>query len=258
MLTIKQWFCLLKYRISSLLKYPIDVVLGIVGTMLWHMPNFILLTVVFDNDVRINFSKGYLILLYGLSVFGDGMQHTFTEALWQFGNTFIKSARFDEILTKPASDFVQIITSRFDIDGLGGVLWGAFCCFYGYGLIEDMTFWGVIKICIAMMCVTCFFIGINVITSAFAFLIYDNFYITHTIFELHKFARFPRQIYPRRLGMFLTFVIPVFAATFCPANILISNSFIALLGFLMVGICFLFFSVKIWNLFSKFYISAGS
>ena len=24
MLTIKQWFCLLKYRISSLLKYPID------------------------------------------------------------------------------------------------------------------------------------------------------------------------------------------------------------------------------------------
>lgn len=88
MLTIKQWFCLLKYRISSLLKYPIDVVLGIVGTMLWHMPNFILLTVVFDNDVRINFSKGYLILLYGLSVFGDGMQHTFTEALWQFGNTF--------------------------------------------------------------------------------------------------------------------------------------------------------------------------
>ena len=58
MLTIKQWFCLLKYRISSLLKYPIDVVLGIVGTMLWHMPNFILLTVVFDNDVRINFSKG--------------------------------------------------------------------------------------------------------------------------------------------------------------------------------------------------------
>lgn len=258
MLTIRQWIYLLKYRVRSLLNYPLDVVLGIVGTMLWHMPNFVLLTVVFQNIEHINFSKGYLVLLYGLSVFGDGIQHTFTEALWQFGNTYIKTAKYDEVLTKPAVNFMQVIASRFDLDGLGGVLWGIFCCFYGYSMIDLISFGGVLKICIAMICSACIFLGINILTSAFAFVLFDNFYITHTVFELHKFARFPRELYPRLVGVVLTFFIPVFAATYYPANSIMNDMSLELLFCVLGSAFFLCLSIFIWNNCSKLYKSAGS
>lgn len=258
MLTLRQWKCLLKYRIKSLLEYPQDIILGILGTILWHMPNFVLIEVIFQNAENISFSRGYLLLLYGISVFGDGVQHTFAESLWQFGNTHIKTAKYDEILIKPASGFMQVIASRFDIDGLGGVIWGIFCCFYGYALLGTMSIIGGIQICIAMLCAAFIFLSINILTSATAFFFYDNFYITHTIFELHKFSRFPREVYPRILTMLLTYFIPVFFATYYPINSVINGVFNELLYCLIGSAIFFRVSISIWSVCSKLYKSAGS
>ena len=258
MRTMRQWLCLVKYRILSLLKYPADIVLGVLGTILWHMPNFVLITVIFQRTECIEFSKGYLVLLYGLSVFGDGVQHTFAEALWQFGNTHIKTAKYDEILTKPANSLMQVISSRFDIDGFGGIIWGTFCSFYGYAMLAPINMLGVIEILMAMICSSLVFLGINILTSATAFLLYDNFFVTHTIFELHKFSRFPKEMYPKVIGIILTFVIPVFGATYYPVNSVRNGIFTELLCCFFGCVLYIYICILIWNACARLYKSTGS
>lgn len=255
---LTQYFSLLKFRILAISQYPLDIFLGVCGTVLWHLPNFILINIVFSNMGQTEIPKGYFILLYGLSVFGDGVQHTFAEALWQFGNTFIKSAKFDAILIKPMSNFIQVLTSRFDIDGIGGIAWGGFCCIYGYNMLNKISINGIIKIILCMFCSACFFVGINVLTAATAFFVYDNFYVTHTVFQFHMFARFPKNIYPKWMGGFLTLLIPVFAATYYPAQAFFNAGLFSCTVALFGSICFFKFSVFLWNILSKFYKSSGS
>lgn len=252
------WLKLTFFRIRAIAAYPLDAILGIVGTVLWHLPNFVLLEVSFDN---MNFEpqfKSYLVLLYGLSVFGDGIQHTFFEALWQFGNNFIKGAQFDQILTKPCSNFIQVVTSRFDIDGIGAILWGGFCCFYGMKGIAGWNLILIIKIILAMASSGLFFVSINILTSSMAFLFYDNFFVTQTVFELHQFARFPKEIYPTIMRFLLTFVFPVFLATNYSANIIRKYTVWQNVLFIFCGYLFFRLSIFLWNICSRFYRSSGS
>ena len=118
----KSYCFLLRQRLRSIRQYPLDMAFGILGTVVWHLPNFLLIDIVFDRAQTIRVPKGYLLVLYGLSVFGDGVQHTFAEALWQFGNTFVRSGAYDSVLNRPMPPLVQVLASRFDVDGLGGIL----------------------------------------------------------------------------------------------------------------------------------------
>lgn len=255
---LKKYFLILFYRLKSIFQYPVDIFFGISGTILWHLPNFVLINIIFENITNLNYDKELLILLYGLSVFGDGIQHTFAEALWQFGNNFIKTANYDLVIVKPMSNFIQIITSRFDIDGFGGILWGLICSFYGFSIINETNNISMALLFLGLLNAAIVFLAINIFTSSFAFLLQDNFYLTHTIFQLHMFARYPKDIFPKVIGVILTFVLPLFGATYYPIKALMSNLWKNMIIILIFNIIILLSSLLLWKLFSFFYKSCGS
>lgn len=255
--TIYQYFFLISRRIKSILQYPLDVTIGIVGTVLWHIPGLIMIFLLNQNTNHLQYKVEYLIVLYGLSVFGDGIQHTLFEALWQFGNKFIIGGDFDNVLTKPVPRFIQVITSRFDVDGIGGVLLGLFCCIYG--LIKmNLGYFPYVQFIMALICSASVYIGINTITAATAFLIYNNFPLTNSIFQFHMFARYPKTAYPQWISFTLSFLFPVFWATYYPAKQFLESNILNLFYIMMLCVVFLFFSIIIWIALSKKYKSSGT
>lgn len=252
------FFYLILYRIKAAFQYPLDLFVGVLGTILWHLPGLIMLFVLSSSNLAQLYSVESLILLYGLSVFGDGIQHTFFEALWQFGNRYIINGDFDGVITKPVSSYVQVVTSRFDIDGLGGVLLGLFCCTYYLHSLEMIETGTIVCLFLSLITSGLIFVGINTITSAMAFLIYNNFPLSNSIFQLHTFARYPKKAYPHFITIILTFIIPMFWATYYPSQIIELNHIQFAIFVLSGAVLFLICSILFWNYLSKSYKSTGT
>ena len=258
MKSVSLFFYLILYRIKAAFQYPLDLFVGVLGTVLWHLPGLIMLFVLSSSDLVQLYSVESLILLYGLSVFGDGIQHTFFEALWQFGNRYIINGDFDGVITKPVSPYVQVVTSRFDIDGLGGVFLGLFCCAYYIHNLESIEIRTIVCLLLSLITSGLIFVGINTITSAMAFLIYNNFPLSNSIFQLHTFTRYPPKAYPRSIATILTFIIPMFWATYYPAQNIEINHIQFAIFVLSGAVIFLLCSILFWNYLSKLYKSTGT
>lgn len=259
---MNQWFkaywFLLYHRLRSIRQYPLDMAFGILGTVVWHLPNFLLIDIVFDRAQTNRVPKGYLLVLYGLSVFGDGVQHSFAEALWQFGNVFVRSGAYDSVLTRPMPPLVQVLASRFDIDGMGGILWGLFCCLYGLRIADAVSLGAMTKLFLSLGVSANVYLSINILTSSLAFVAVDNFPVTHTVFQLHSFGRFPMNIYPRWARMLLTLAVPVFCATYYPAAEIFSEDVLGIVFLLAASLLLLGGAVSSWVLLSRLYGSTGT
>jgi ABC-2 type transport system permease protein len=61
------------------------------------------------------------------------------------------------------------------------------------------------------------FIALNLMTCVSAFWIMDSVPVTRVVFEMHEFAKYPLSIYPRAIGLLLTWAIPFGFASYFPA-----------------------------------------
>ncbi|HEX9616835.1 MAG TPA: ABC-2 family transporter protein, partial [Anaerolineales bacterium] len=67
------------------------------------------------------------------------------------------------------------------------------------------------------------FIALNLITSVSAFWLMDSIPVTLVVFDNHLFAQYPLTIYPRAIGIWLTWVIPYGFASYYPAAYLLGR-----------------------------------
>lgn len=258
---LRLYFLLLKIQVKVMKQYPLNLVFGIVSTMIWHLPGFFLLWIVI-NDVPVlsHWSHGHLVLLYGLAVFGDGVQHLLFESFWSFGNKYIRNGEFDRLLIRPVSEIFQIAGSRIDIDGLGGISLGLFASIYSFTLIDmNITFMTIIFLICALISSAIIYCSLNFLTASTAFWIVDNFPVTFGAFQFHTLNKFPINFYPRWMQLVITWILPTSFATFYPMTAItgIDLTFIGYLS-LPFALLFLFLSWKVWNAGIKKYQGTGS
>jgi ABC-2 type transport system permease protein len=96
------------------------------------------------------------------------------------------------------------------------------------------------------------FIALNLITAAGAFWIVQSIPVT-------EFARFPLTIYPRSIGLLLTWLIPYGFASFYPASQLLGRD-VGLLAWLapFVAAVLAVISYRVWLFGLKHYGGTGS
>lgn len=103
------------------------------------------------------------------------------------------------------------------------------------------------------------FIALNLIAAVSAFWIVESIPFTQSVFEMNEFAKFPLSIYPRAIGILLTWLIPYGFASFYPASHLLGRDVGALawLG-LPVAAALLFLGYRFWCFGLRHYASTGS
>jgi ABC-2 type transport system permease protein len=67
------------------------------------------------------------------------------------------------------------------------------------------------------------FIALNLLTCTAAFWIVDSVPVTRLVFDNHLFAQYPLSIYPKAIGILLTWVVPYGLASFYPAAFLLDR-----------------------------------
>lgn len=258
----RTYFYLIRIQFKILKEYPINLLFGILATILWHLPGFFLLTIAVKNTPLLNeWSYENLLLLYGLSVFGDGVQHFLFEGSWSFGSKYIRNGEFDRLLIRPTPELLQVAGSRIDIDGIGGIVLGLSVTIYSLYLGQiDWNVYAIVFLLIALSCSILIYFTFNLFTASLAFWVVDNMPITFGFFQFHILNKFPVEYYPKIIRVMITWIIPTSFATYYPALPMLQKNNAMLLGYLALPVSFLFLmaAYMMWKLGIRRYQGTGS
>lgn len=123
--------------------------------------------------------------------------------------------------------------------------------------------WTVAKIfylIIAVLSGGMIFIALNLITGVSAFWVMDSVPVIRVVFETHEFAKFPIIIYPKAIGILLTWLIPYGFASFYPASYLLERGISPWLawGGPLVAAGLMVIGYRMWLFGLRHYAGTGS
>ncbi len=254
------WLFLLQ-RFKILMEYRVNFVIGASSTIFLQISSLLTIWVVMSQIPSLNgWSLNQILLIYGLITLAKSINHMFADNLWTLGRQYIRAGAFDRFLVRPIDPLFHLLADRFCHDGIGnfligtalviistrslGIVWTPASLFY---IIVTVLSGGVI------------FIALNMITGTSAFWIMDAVPVMRVVFDNHLFAQYPLNIYPKAIGILLTWIIPYGLASYYPASNLmgLDIGWLAWLTPIMAAVL-LMIAYQVWKVGLRHYAGAGS
>lgn len=251
----------LAQRFKILMEYRVNFMIGATSTIFLQAAGLLTIWVVMRQVPDINgWTLDEILLLYGLLTLARSINHMFADNLWTLGHTYIREGSFDRFLVRPIDPLFHLLADRFCHDGIGNFLVGLVLVVRSLTVLEiNLLPVNVFYLLASVLSGGAIFISLNLITAVSAFWIVESIPLTQSVFEMNEFAKFPLSIYPKAIGILLTWVIPYGFASFYPASHLLGRDVGALawLG-LPVAAALLFLGYRFWCFGLRHYASTGS
>jgi len=258
---ISLYWLFLTQRIKALMEYRANFIIGASSTIFLQASSIIAIWVVMQQVPTLNgWNYDEILLVYGLITLAKSINHMFADNLWTLGRTYIRSGGFDRFLVRPINPLFHLLADRFCQDGVGNFLVGvALVIKSSISLHIVWTADKLLMLLVAVVSGGLIFIALNLLTCVTAFWIVDSVPVTRLVFDNHLFAQYPLSIYPKAIGILLTWVVPYGLASFYPASYLLGRSlgYIAWLAPVAAGIL-LFIAYRFWEFGLRHYNSTGT
>jgi ABC-2 type transport system permease protein len=248
-------------RFKILMEYRVNFLIGASSTIFLQAASLLTIWVVMG---KIPSLKGWtfdeIILIYGLITLAKSINHMFADNLWTIGRAYIRSGGFDRFLVRPIDPLFHLLADRFCHDGIGNFLVGAaLVARASYALHIVWTPLNLVYLVVMVLSGGVIFIALNLLTCVSAFWLMDSIPVTRVVFDNHLFAQYPLTIYPKAIGIWLTWVIPYGFASFYPANFLLGKDVgvLAYLSPLVAGVLIVA-AYRFWLFGLRHYSGTGS
>ena len=251
----------LAQRFKVLMEYRANFLIGASSTIFLQAAGLLAIWAVMRQVPEINgWSFDEILLVYGLLTLAKSLNHMLADNLWTLGNSYVRTGAFDRFLVRPIDPLFHLLADRFCHDGIGNFLVGAALVakgMIGLGIAASPA--NLLYLLLAVVSGGAIFIALNLITATSAFWVVESIPVVRSVFELHEFAKFPLSIYPRAIGILLTWLVPYGFASFYPASHLLGRDVGALawLG-LPVAALLLLAAYRAWSFGLRRYASTGS
>jgi ABC-2 type transport system permease protein len=248
-------------RFKVLMEYRANFLIGASSTVFVQAAGLLAIWAVMRQVPEINgWSFDEILLVYGLLTLAKSLNHMFADNLWTLGHQYIRTGAFDRFLVRPIDPLFHLLADRFCHDGIGNLL-------VGLALVAKATIVlgiapspaNVAYLVVAVLSGGAIFIALNLITAVSAFWLVESIPVTRSVFEMHEFAKFPLTIYPRAIGILLTWLVPYGFASFYPASHLLGRDVGALAWVgAPVAALLLLLAYRFWSFGLRHYASTGS
>lgn len=257
----KLYIFFLMQRLKILLAHPANLLLGMLAQIAIQIAGVLAVWVVMSQVPDLNgWSLAEVLLIYGLMTVARSLSLMFSSGLLLIGPDFIRNGRFDCFLTRPIDPLFHLLADRFNHEGLGEFALGAVLVIQAsQSLGIDWTPLKLAVLVVGVLSGGLIFIAINLITAVSAFWIINSFRLTWAVSEPHYFAKYPLTIYPRTVGIVLTWLLPFALASYYPASYILDrdSGSLAWVG-LPVAAGLLFLGYRLWQFGLRHYTSTGS
>ena len=255
------YWVFLVQRLKVLLEYRANFVIGAASTLFLQASGILTIWVVMRQVPSLNgWSFEEVLLIYGLITLAKSINHMFADNLWTIGRVYIRTGGFDRFLVRPIDPLFHLLADRFCQDGIGNFLVGLVLVIAAgtpLGIFASAV--KIAYLAVAVLSGGLIFIALNLITCVSSFWIMDSVPVTRAVFDNHLFAQYPLTIYPRAVGLVLTWLIPYGFASFYPAAYLLDRdaSLVVWLGPL-VAVALLVVGYLFWRFGLRHYAGTGS
>ena len=251
----------LAQRFKVLLEYRVNFLLGVVSTAAMQAAGVAAIWVIMRQVPDINgWGFDEVLLVYGLITLAKSLAHMFADNLWTLGEVYIRTGGFDRFLVRPIDPLFHLLADRFCHDGIGDFLVGLALVIKAstaLGIAADPA--NLVYLAVSVAAGGGIFVALNLITATTAFWIVQSIPVTNSVFKFHEFAQYPLTIYPKAIGILLTWVLPYAFASFYPASHLLERD-VGAMAFLgpPVAAVLLVASYGVWRFGLRRYASTGS
>ena len=256
------YWLFLKNRIKILMEYRMNFLIGATSTIMIQGAGLLTVWVIMSQIPDLNgWTLPQVLLIYGLITLSKSINHMFADNLWTLGRDYVRTGQFDRFMVRPVDPLFHLLADRFCHDGIGNFLVGGALVAIAAARLGIVWTPGVI-IYFAVMVLSggVIFIALNLMTCVSAFWIMDSVPVTRVVFEMHEFAKYPLSIYPRAIGLLLTWAIPFGFASYFPATRLmgLETPLWQAYGAPLVAAVLLAVALAVWRVGLRHYGSTGT
>ncbi len=256
------YWLFLKNRLKILMEYRTNFLIGATSTIVMQGAGLLAVWVIMSQIPDLNgWTLPQVLLIYGMITLSKSINHMFADNLWTLGRDYVRTGQFDRFMVRPVDPLFHLLADRFCHDGIGNLLVGA--VLVGIAAAQLGIAWTagtVLYLVVMVLSGGVIFIALNLMTCVSAFWIMDSVPVTRVVFEMHEFAKYPLSIYPRAIGLLLTWAIPFGFASYFPAARLmgLDAPLWQVYGAPVVAAVLLAIALQVWRFGLRHYGSTGT
>jgi ABC-2 type transport system permease protein len=207
--------------LRRLTEYRLDFLLGMGSFLIRLAAQTAVLAIVFRQVPRIG-GWGYneTLFLFGFSLLPRGLDHLFTDQLWELGRKLVQTGEFFRYVIRPVGPLFALLSERFLYpDGFGEVLVGL--ALTGYAAAKLRLALGVVGWLAAVALVLCgavIFTATKLLWGSAAFWTTTSLPAMSAVYRVSDFAAYPLDIYRPSLRRILTWVLPFAFTAYIPVK----------------------------------------
>lgn len=264
---LRVYYLLVAANTRSRLQYRFSTVAELIGFFITTFSEFFVTLIVFSRiDALAGWSLGEVALLYALSSMAFALAELVGGGFDNFA-PLIRTGKFDTLLVRPISDFVQVLASDFVLRRLSRFAQGAIVLTLGLTWLGiRLALWQVLVMIGAVFCGTLMYLSLFVVQSAACFWSVEGLEVFNILtYGSQEAMGRPMEIYGDWLRRFLTFVLPMAFISYLPVRLILGKgdlpgSYPSWTGWLapLVGIAVYLIARRIWDFGVRHYQSTGS
>jgi len=248
--------------LKKLMEYKVDFLLGAVGLLIAQAIQILFLGIIFSQIPSLRGWKFEEILfIYGFSLIPKSVDHLFFDNLWMVGYRIVRKGDFDKYLTRPINSLYHVIVENFCVDAFGEILTCILLLGYSIPRLSLAFNWYTIPLIIVVVIfATMIYTSLKIMTSAISFWTKASGHITHMLYMVNDFSKYPVSIYNKGVQAVITYIIPFAFTAYYPASYFLTgeNGLFCIGGTVIAGAVLLALALFIWRRGLRAYESAGS
>lgn len=247
--------------LKRMMVYRVDCIVGMVSQVMYQAIELLFIWIVFQNtDSIAGWTFEHLLLIYGVMMLSISVTDLFFDATYDIGPKFIRKGKFDSILLRPVHPLISILGESDTTSALGYITISIFLILSMLIKLQiSITFVLILKILYFGIIGGLIIGGVQTIFSISGFWTHKSNEIVWSVFQLHKLAQYPIEIYNKFTRVLITMIIPFAFASYYPTLEYLEKSENNLMVIsLVIVIIIWFIAIKVWNFALGKYRSTGN
>jgi ABC-2 type transport system permease protein len=166
------------------------------------------------------------VFLLGFSLLPRGLDHLFTDQLWELGRKLVRTGEFDRYLIRPVSPLFALLSERFfHPDGLGELAVGATLVGWSghaLGLRPTAAQWAAAPLLV--LCGALIHTAVKLFFASLSFWTVTSLPAMYAATQVSEFSAYPLDVYRPGLRWLLTWVLPFAFTAYLPCRWLLTGT----------------------------------
>jgi ABC-2 type transport system permease protein len=207
--------------LRKLMQYRTDFVLGASGFMVSVLTRACFIFLVFQQVSGIaGWGFEQILFLFGFSLIPRGLDHMFTDQLWELARKLIQRGEFFKYLVRPIHPLFYLVSERFFYpDGLGEIAAGIAIALYAAShLAIQMTLAKWLMLPLLILSAALIYTAIKLLFASLAFWTVTSLPAMHAAYQMSTFVKYPLGIFHPAIQGMLLWLLPFGFTAYVPVN----------------------------------------